>query len=157
SPSAEAAMSDARLPFETIASLAPRLRKKEISPVELTDAVLDRVTAVDGKVKAYITVMRDEARAAAKAAEAAIVAGNYLGPLHGIPVAGKDLYHTRGVKATAGSKILASFVPEYDAAGVERLKHAGAIIVGKANTHEFAMNTWTPPTRNPWDLDRIPG
>jgi aspartyl-tRNA(Asn)/glutamyl-tRNA(Gln) amidotransferase subunit A len=150
-------MSDARLPFETITSLAPRLRKKEISPVELTDAVLDRVAAVDGKVKAYITVMHDEARAAAKAAESAIVAGNYLGPLHGIPVAVKDLYYTRGVKTTAGSKILASFVPDYDAAVVERLKHAGAIIIGKANTHEFAMNTWTPPTRNPWDLDRIPG
>lgn len=150
-------MSDAQLPFETIASLAPRLRKREISPVELTDAVLDRIAAVEAKVKAYVTVMRDEARAAAKAAESAIVAGNYLGPLHGIPVAVKDLYYTRGVKTTAGSKILATFVPDYDAAVVERLKRAGAIIIGKANTHEFAMNTWTPPTRNPWDLERIPG
>ncbi|PWU19977.1 MAG: Asp-tRNA(Asn)/Glu-tRNA(Gln) amidotransferase subunit GatA [Candidatus Rokuibacteriota bacterium] len=150
-------MSDPRLPLETIASLAPRLRKKEISPVELTDAILDRIASVEGKVKAYVTVMRDEARAAAKAAEASIVAGNYLGPLHGIPVAVKDLYYTRGVKTTAGSKILANFVPDYDAAVVERLKRAGAIIVGKANTHEFAMNTWTPPTRNPWDLERIPG
>jgi aspartyl-tRNA(Asn)/glutamyl-tRNA(Gln) amidotransferase subunit A len=69
----------------------------------------------------------------------------------------KDLYYTRGVKTTAGSKILAAFVPDEDAAVVERLRRAGAIIVGKANTHEFAMNTWTPPTRNPWDLDRIPG
>jgi aspartyl-tRNA(Asn)/glutamyl-tRNA(Gln) amidotransferase subunit A len=150
-------MSDANLPFETIASLAPRLRRREISPVELTDAVLDRIAAVEGKVKAYLTVMRDEARAAAKAAESAIVAGNYLGPLHGVPVAVKDLFYTRGVKTTAGSKILANFVPDHDAAVVERLKGAGAIIVGKANTHEFAMNTWTPPTRNPWDLERIPG
>jgi aspartyl-tRNA(Asn)/glutamyl-tRNA(Gln) amidotransferase subunit A len=108
-------------------------------------------------VKAYLTVMRDDARAAAKAAESAIVAGNYLGPLHGVPVAVKDLFYTRGVKTTAGSKILANFVPDHDAAVVERLKGAGAIIVGKANTHEFAMNTWTPPTRNPWDLERIPG
>jgi aspartyl-tRNA(Asn)/glutamyl-tRNA(Gln) amidotransferase subunit A len=150
-------MSDPKLPFGTIAELAARLRKKEISPVELTDAVLDRIGAVDGKLKAFITVMRDEARNAAKAAELAILAGTYLGPLHGIPVAVKDLYYTRGIKTTAGSKILATFVPDYDAAVVERLKQAGAVIVGKANTHEFAMNTWTPPTRNPWDTDRIPG
>ena len=150
-------MSDAQLRFETITTLAPRLRKKEISPVELTDAVLDRIAAVDPKVKAYITVMRDDARANAKVAESAIAAGNYLGPLHGIPVSLKDLYYTRGVKTTGGSKILADFVPDYDAAVVERLKRAGAIIVGKTNTHEFAMNTWTPPTRNPWDLERIPG
>jgi aspartyl-tRNA(Asn)/glutamyl-tRNA(Gln) amidotransferase subunit A len=150
-------MSDAALARATIAGLAPRIRKKEISPVAVTEAVLDRIAAVDGKVKAYITVMRDEARAAARAAEEAIAAGNYLGPLHGIPVAVKDLFYTRGVKTTAGSKILASFVPDHDAAVVERLKRAGAIVVGKANTHEFAMNTWTPPTRNPWDLDRIPG
>ena len=150
-------MSDARLPFETITTLAPRLRKKEISPVELTDAVLDRIAAVDPKVKAYITVMRDDARANAKVAESSIAAGNYLGPLHGIPVSLKDLYYTRGVKTTGGSKILADFMPDYDAAVVERLKRAGAIIVGKTNTHEFAMNTWTPPTRNPWDLERIPG
>ena len=150
-------MSNGQLPFETIAALAPRLRKKELSPVELTDAVLDRIAAVDGKVKSYITVTHDEARAAAKTATQAILAGNYLGPLHGIPIAVKDLYYTRGVKTTAGSKILADFVPDHDAAVVERLKRAGAIIVGKANTHEFAMNTWTPPTRNPWDLDRIPG
>lgn len=150
-------MSNPTLAFGTITELAPRLRKKEISPVEVTDAVLDRITAVEGRVKAYITVTADEARRAAKAAEMAILAGSYLGPLHGIPVAVKDLYYTRGIKTTAGSKILESFVPDYDAAVVERLKRAGAVIVGKANTHEFAMNTWTPPTRNPWDLDRIPG
>jgi aspartyl-tRNA(Asn)/glutamyl-tRNA(Gln) amidotransferase subunit A len=150
-------MSDPTLAFGTIAELGARLRRKEISPVDLTDAVLDRIAAVDGKIKAYITVTADEARNAAKAAELAILAGNYLGPLHGIPIAVKDLYYTRGIKTTAGSKILAGFVPDYDAAVVERLKGAGAVIVGKANTHEFAMNTWTPPTRNPWDTDRIPG
>ena len=84
-------MSNSQLPFETIATLAPRIRKKELSPVELTDAVLDRIAAVDDKVKAYITVMSDEARAAAKAAAEAIRAGHYLGPLHGIPIAVKDL------------------------------------------------------------------
>jgi aspartyl-tRNA(Asn)/glutamyl-tRNA(Gln) amidotransferase subunit A len=150
-------VSDATLFSGTIGSLAPRIRKKEISPVELTTAVLERIAAIDAKVKAFITVMADEARAAAKAAEAAITRGRYLGPLHGIPVAVKDLYYTRGVKTTAGSKILADFVPDHDAAAVERLKQAGAIIIGKANTHEFAMSTWTPPTRNPWDLERIPG
>lgn len=150
-------MSDAALARSTIAALAGRIRKREVSPVEVTEAVLDRIAATDAKVKAYITVMRDEARGAARAAEQSIMAGHYLGPLHGIPIGVKDLYYTRGVKTTAGSKILAGFVPEYDAAVVDRLKRAGAIIVGKLNTHEFAMNTWTPPTRNPWDLDRIPG
>jgi aspartyl-tRNA(Asn)/glutamyl-tRNA(Gln) amidotransferase subunit A len=150
-------VSDATLISGSIGSLAPRIRKKEISPVELTTAVLERIAAIDANVKAFITVMADEARAAAKAAEAAITRGKYLGPLHGIPVAVKDLYYTRGVKTTAGSKILADFVPDHDAAAVERLKQAGAIIIGKANTHEFAMSTWTPPTRNPWDLERIPG
>jgi aspartyl-tRNA(Asn)/glutamyl-tRNA(Gln) amidotransferase subunit A len=150
-------MSDPELARGTIAALAPQLRTRKISPVEVTEAVLDRIAAVDGKVKAYLTVMDADARRSARAAEQAITAGNYLGPLHGVPVAVKDLYYTRGVKTTAGSKILADFVPDEDSAVVERLKRAGAIIVGKANTHEFAMNTWTPPTRNPWDLDRIPG
>src|SRR5512147_1566641 len=111
-------MSNPTLAFGTITELAPRLRKKEISPVEVTEAVLDRITAVEGRVKAYITVTADEARRAAKAAEMAILAGSYLGPLHGIPVAVKDLYYTRGIKTTAGSKILESFVPDYDAAVV---------------------------------------
>jgi aspartyl-tRNA(Asn)/glutamyl-tRNA(Gln) amidotransferase subunit A len=150
-------MSDPKLPFSTIASMAGRIRKKEISPVELTEAVLDRIEAKDATLKAFVTVTAEEARNAAKAAEHAIMAGNYLGPLHGIPIAIKDLYYTRGVRTTAGSKILADFVPDYDAAVVERLKRSGAVIVGKANTHEFAMLVTTPPTRNPWDLDRIPG
>lgn len=150
-------MSDPKLPFGTIAGLAARIRKKEISPVEVTEAVLDRIAAADGRVKAFVTVTRDEARNAAKAAEHAILSGNYLGPLHGIPIGVKDLFYTRGVRTAAGSKILANFVPDYDAAVVERLKRAGAVIVGKTNTHEFAYNVFTPPTRNPWDLDRIPG
>ncbi|MBI4408673.1 MAG: Asp-tRNA(Asn)/Glu-tRNA(Gln) amidotransferase subunit GatA [Gemmatimonadetes bacterium] len=150
-------MSDARLAFSTIAALAARIRKKEVSPVEVTDAVLDRIAATDGRLKAFVTVTRDEARNAAKAAEHAILAGNYLGPLHGIPIGLKDLYYTRGVRTTASSKILASFVPDYDATVVARLKRAGAVIVGKTNTHEFAYSVFTPPTRNPWDLDRIPG
>ncbi|HYB40938.1 MAG TPA: amidase [Candidatus Methylomirabilis sp.] len=150
-------MSDPKLPLETIASLSERIRKKEVSPVEVTEAVLDRIAAVDGRVKAYVTVTPDEARRAARAAEQAIAAGNYLGPLHGIPVAVKDLYYTKGIRTTASSKILADFVPDYDAAVVERLKGAGAVIVGKTNTHEFAYSVFSPPTRNPWDLDRIPG
>ena len=150
-------MSDPKLPLDTIAALAPRIRKKEVSPVEVTNAVLDRITAVDGRVKAFVTVTPDEARNAAKAAELAILAGNYLGPLHGIPVGVKDLYYTKGIKTTASSKILADFVPDYDATVVERLKRAGAVIVGKTNTHEFAYSVFSPPTRNPWDLSRIPG
>jgi aspartyl-tRNA(Asn)/glutamyl-tRNA(Gln) amidotransferase subunit A len=151
------AMGNAGLPSETIASLAPRIRKREVSPVELTDAMLERIASLDGRIKAFVTVTADEARNAAKAAEHAIMAGNYLGPLHGIPVGIKDIYYTRGVRTTAGSKLLADFVPDYDATTVDRLKRAGAVIVGKLNTHEFAMSVLTPPTRNPWDLERIPG
>jgi aspartyl-tRNA(Asn)/glutamyl-tRNA(Gln) amidotransferase subunit A len=150
-------VSDPTLASASLASLAARIKKKEISPVEVTEAVLDRIAAVDGKVKAYVTVTADEARLAAKEAESAIVGRRYLGPLHGIPIGVKDLFYTRGVKTTASSKILASFVPDYDATVVERLKKAGAVIVGKTNTHEFAYSVFSPPTRNPWDLERIPG
>ena len=150
-------MSDAALATASLATVAARLKKKEISPVEVTNAVLDRIAAVDGKVKAYVTVTADEARQAARAAETEIAVGRYRGPLHGIPIGVKDLFYTRGVKTTASSKILASFIPDHDATVVERLKQAGAIIVGKTNTHEFAYSVFSPPTRNPWDLDRIPG
>jgi aspartyl-tRNA(Asn)/glutamyl-tRNA(Gln) amidotransferase subunit A len=150
-------MSDSKLPFSTIANLATRIRTREISPVELTEAILERIAAKDKMLQAFVAVTAEEARNAAKAAEHAILAGNYLGPLHGIPVAVKDIFYTRGVRTTAGSKILADFVPEYDATVVERLKRAGAVIIGKVNTHEFAMSVLTPPTRNPWNRDYIPG
>jgi aspartyl-tRNA(Asn)/glutamyl-tRNA(Gln) amidotransferase subunit A len=150
-------MSRDELASMTIGRLAEMMRKREVSPVEVTDAVLTRIAKLEARLKAYITVTEMEARNAAKAAEHAILAGHYLGPLHGIPAAVKDIMFTKGIRTTAASKILATFVPDHDAAVVERLKRAGAVIVGKANTHEFALGVVTPPTRNPWDTDRIPG
>ena len=148
--------------FATIAELAPRLAAKKISPVELADAVLARIERHDPALNTFITVTADSARHAARAAEAAIMAGHYLGPLHGIPVALKDLYATRGVATTYGSLLFADWVPEFDAAAVERLKRAGAVILGKTNLHELAYGTTSAnahygAVRNPWRQDHHAG
>ncbi|MBI2877912.1 MAG: Asp-tRNA(Asn)/Glu-tRNA(Gln) amidotransferase subunit GatA [Candidatus Tectomicrobia bacterium] len=148
--------------FLTIGELADLLRKREVSPVEATEAVLARVEQLEGRVHAYITVTREEARRAAQEAERAIRSGNYRGPLHGIPVSLKDNIYTRGVRTTGGARILRDHIPDHDATLVERLKAAGAVIVGKTNMHEFAYGATTNnphygPTHNPWDLERIPG
>lgn len=148
--------------FLTIGQLSELLRKKEVSPVEATEAVLSRIEQVDERVHAYITVTREDARRMAQEAEKAILSGNYLGPLHGVPISLKDNLSTRGVQTTAGSKILQGYVPNYDATLVERLKAAGAVILGKVNMHEFAYGATTNnphygPTHNPWDIERIPG
>ena len=142
---------------ETVSSLSALVRKKEISPVELTRATLERIASLDGALQAFVTVMESQAIESAREAEQAVMAGRYLGPFHGIPVAVKDLYYTKGVPTMAGSRVLSGFIPEYDATAVTRLKSAGAVIVGKTNTHEFAFGYVTSPTRNPWDLSRIPG
>ena len=150
------------LVFAGIAELAPRVAAKELSPVEVTEAVLARIERMEPKLNAFITVMADSARDAAHAAETAIMAGNHLGPLHGIPVAIKDLYATRGVATTYGSPLFADWVPGFDAAAVERLERAGAVVVGKTNLHELAYgstsaNAHYGPVRNPWQLDHHPG
>ena len=119
--------------------LARMIASKKVSPVEVVQAHLDRIAALDGKLKSYITVLGDAALAAARAAEAAVTSGGTLGPLHGVPVGLKDLYCTKGVRTTGGSKILADWVPEEDATVVARLVGAGAIVVGKLNMHEFAF------------------
>ena len=151
-----------RLENESIASLAPRLARKEISPVDLVKAALGRIEKHDGKIKAFITVCAEQALEAARSAEAEISAGRYRGPLHGIPISLKDLVSTRGIRTTAGSKILANWIPQADATIVQRLKDAGAIILGKANQHEFAygptgVNPHYGTAQNPWDPSRIPG
>ncbi len=150
--------------FLTIGQLAPLIQKREVSPVEVTDLLLERIREVDGRTNAFITVMADEALSAARQAEREITQGRYRGPLHGVPIGLKDLYYTRGVRTTAGSKIRAwaEFVPGEDATVVERFKEAGAVIIGKLNMHEFAAgatneNPHYGPTRNPWDLERITG
>lgn len=133
----------------------------EISAVELTQAVIDRILAVDNDVRAYLTLTPEEALEQARAADAARREGR-TSPLLGIPVAVKDVICTAGIPTTCGSRILEDFVPTYDATAVARLKAAGAVILGKTNTDEFAMGSSTEnsaffPTHNPWDLDRVPG
>src|SRR5436853_5311186 len=145
----------------TIAQAAPRLERRELSPVELTEAVLQRIGAVNATLNAYITVCAPQAREVPQATERMIRAGYYLGPLHGIPIALKDNIYTRGIRTTAGAKILADFVPDEDATVAARLKRAGAIVVGKTNMHEFAWGGTTDnphygTCRNPWNPERFP-
>ncbi|MFH5181837.1 amidase [Paenibacillus sp. TAB 01] len=147
---------------KTIKDLAPLIQKKEISPVDLVKACLDRIEKTEPVINAYITVMADKALQDAEEAEREIMKGGYKGALHGIPYSAKDLYTTKGYKTTAGSKILADYVPDYDATTVQRLAEAGAILVGKNNLHEFAFggtneNEHYGPTRNPWNTNMIPG
>ena len=154
-------MAQADLLTLTIAQAAPRLEQRELSPVELTEAVLQRIGAVNATLNAYITVCAPQAREVAQATERMIRAGYYLGPLHGIPIALKDNIYTRGVRTTAGAKILADFVPDEDATVAARLKRAGAIVVGKTNMHEFAWGGTTDnphygTCRNPWNPERFP-
>ena len=155
-------MTQSELTQRSIVELAELIKDKKVSPLEITNATLERIKLLDKKLNSYITVMGDEAVKAAQQAEKDIKKGNYKGPLHGIPISLKDLYNTKGVRTTAGSKILAEFVPKEDCTVTERLKAAGAIIIGKTNMHEFALgvsneNPHYGPCRNPWDLERIPG
>jgi aspartyl-tRNA(Asn)/glutamyl-tRNA(Gln) amidotransferase subunit A len=129
---------------------------KAVSPVELTRIHLERIAAHDTALKSYITICADQAMAAARDAEAALMAGRPLGPLHGVPYALKDLYDTAGIKTTGGSKILADRVPAVDATAARRLAEAGAILLGKLNMVEFAygpegFNPHYGHARNPWD------
>jgi aspartyl-tRNA(Asn)/glutamyl-tRNA(Gln) amidotransferase subunit A len=146
----------------TIHALTAAFAKGEASPVAVTEAYLARIAALDARVGAYLTVTGDEALAAARAAEARYRAGTPLGPLDGAPLALKDVFCTRGVRTTCGSRILEAFVPPYDATMVERLRAAGAVLLGKTNMDEFAMGSSTEHsafqlTRNPWNLSRVPG
>jgi aspartyl-tRNA(Asn)/glutamyl-tRNA(Gln) amidotransferase subunit A len=142
--------------WTSMMELARMIAGKKVSPVEVVQSHLDRIAALDGKIKSYLTVMGDSALAAARAAEAAVQSGAPLGPLHGVPVGLKDLYCTKGVKTTGGSKILADWVPAEDATVVARLTGAGAITLGKLNMHEFAygpegLNPHYGTPWNPWD------
>ncbi len=145
----------------TIEEAHRRLKKKEISAVELTRAVLDRIAAVESSVDAYLTVSADTALEQAQAADEKIASGR-CEPLTGIPLAVKDVICTQGVKTTCGSKILQNFIPPYNATVMEKLQRRGAVIVGKTNMDEFAMGSSTENsgfknTRNPWNPARVPG
>ena len=155
-------MSDDALCFLSGAELGRRIARRELSPVAVTRAHLARIEQLAPKLNGFVTVTAERALAEAAAADREIAAGRSRGPLHGVPMALKDLFDTAGVRTTAGSRILAENVPVRDAAVVERLSASGLVLLGKTNMHEFAFGTTSDnphfgPVRNPWDLERSPG
>lgn len=146
----------------TVRKAGAALRAGRISAVELVDEHLSRIDQNGSRLNVFMTVTGEQARAAARQAGDELRAGRDRGPLHGIPVVHKDLFCTAGVRTTFGSKVFADYVPDFDAAVVERLREAGAVMLGKSHLHEFAFgitsnNPHYGPARNPWDPDRIPG
>src|SRR5438445_1816558 len=161
-------MNDTDLAFASIEEIEKLFRKRKLSPVEVTKLMLARIDQLNPKLNSYITVTAELALAQAKKAESELFAlrgrkgHRDRGPLHGIPISLKDNIYTKGIRTTAGSKILQDFVPENDAAVWAKLREAGAILLGKTNLHEFAYGVTTNnphygPARNPWALHRIPG
>lgn len=147
---------------DSITEASELLRRKQISAVEITTSCLDRIEQLNPSLNAFITVLHDEALAQARQADDEIRAGNWRGPLHGIPIGLKDLIDTAGVRTTCGSAVFAYRVPTEDAEVVRRLKNAGVVLIGKQNLQEFAYggtssSSFFGPVRNPWDLDRITG
>src|SRR5437868_6880 len=148
--------------FLTIAEASRLIQQRELSPVELVDSRLARIEKFDGRLHSFIRVLADSARAEARAAETEIAAGNYRGPLHGIPLGLKDIYETAGIATTGHSKVMLDHMPKEDAVSVKKLRDAGAIVMGKLATHEFALGgpsfdlPW-PPARNPWNTDHFTG
>lgn len=135
---------------------------QKVSSVDIIDATIKRIEKLNPKLNAFITILDQSARHQAKYADSLIEKGQYLGPLHGIPISLKDLIYINGIRSTSGSKILADFVPNYDSTITRKLRDAGAVIVGTNNMHEFAsgitgINPHYGPSRNPWDIDRISG
>ena len=148
--------------YLTIPEAGQLLRTKQLSPVELTRAFLERIKELDPKLLAYNTLLPDQAMADAQTAETEISRGDYRGPMHGIPIALKDLYDTKGVLTTASSRVMANRVPNEDATTTARLKAAGGILLGKLGMHEFALGGPDPTCgfvlpRNPWNTDHTPG
>src|SRR5437764_7225360 len=156
-------MSDERLCWTPATEMAALIRRKKVSPVEVVDAVLDRVARINPQLNAFVTLTEEPARRDAKAAERAVGKRSAkLGPLHGVPFSVKDLVITRGVRTTFGTPLYRDNVPAEDAPMVERLKAAGGIMLGKTNTPTFGWigathNLLFGPTRNPWNLGRTPG
>jgi amidase len=153
-------MPDTPLHFKTVSEVAALIESKELSPVELTEAMINRIESLDGQYKSYATVMADHAKASAQAAEKEILAGRYLGPLHGVPIAVKDLCFTKGVRTMGGARVLRDHVPDFNGTVVEKLESAGAVLLGKLNLTEGAMAGYNPDFQvplNPWDTERWSG
>jgi aspartyl-tRNA(Asn)/glutamyl-tRNA(Gln) amidotransferase subunit A len=155
-------MNTQAIPYATIVSLSTHIRERKISPVDIVETCLKRIEKLNPKLNAFITVLADEARQQAKIAEADIKAGNWRGPLHGIPVGVKDFYDTAGIKTTGGFEPLKDRIPAADAPVVTKLKEAGAIIIGKTNMHELGQGTtglisFFGPVHNPWNTDYVAG
>lgn len=155
-------MEGIELCYASAGTLSRLVQSKEVSPVDIIDAHLARIEATEPMLNSFITLLPEEARAAARRAEREIQFGNYKGPLHGIPVALKDLFNTGGVRTTSGSRIFDNFIPERDCTVAARFHQAGAILLGKLNMHQFAYGpTGENPDyghmHNPWDLDLITG
>jgi aspartyl-tRNA(Asn)/glutamyl-tRNA(Gln) amidotransferase subunit A len=146
--------------FLSLTQLAERIQRRELSPVEVTQAYLERIQTIDSQLNSYLTVTAERALQEAKAAEVQIRNGSYLGPLHGIPLAHKDIVATKGIKTTCASKVLKDNVPDEDATVIERLHTAGAILLGKLNMNEFATispSVYFGRVNNPWNLAHNPG
>ena len=155
-------MSNQELAYSSATDLLQLISDKQVSPVELTQLFLDRIERIDPQLNSFLIVTHDQALADAKAAEDAIMRGDKLGPLHGLPISIKDTQMTKGVPTTTGSLLFKDRIPEKDAAVVERVKNAGAIMLGKTNTSEFALvgmceNRLGDHGRNPWNTDYTPG
>ncbi|GEL77926.1 amidase [Tenuibacillus multivorans] len=152
----------AELAYLSATELAPLIESKQLSPVELTKHVLNRIATVDPTIHSYITALPELALKQAREAENNIMNGRYKGPLHGIPIGIKDNYYTKGIRTTAASKLFADFIPEKNATAVEKLLGAGGIMLGKLNMHELALgstgtNQFYNTTRNPWNIHYMPG
>ncbi|VIO72791.1 Glutamyl-tRNA(Gln) amidotransferase subunit A [Bradyrhizobium ivorense] len=139
-----------------VTGAAKAILSGSLSPIDLTEHMLERILLIDPQLKAYVEVLSDEARAAARQADVEIRSGRYRGPLHGVPVAIKELYDVRGVRTRSGSKVRDDYAADADAAVVEKLREAGAVILGTTTTYEFAFGFDSPPTRNAWSIDHIP-
>ena len=148
------------LHYSSLAHVGKLIAARELKSSDLTRQLLDRIAAVDGRLQSYVTLMADQALASARRADTEIAAGRYRGPLHGVPIAVKDLCYTRGVRTMAGTKVFADFVPDFDATVVARLNEAGAVILGKLALCEGAFGPYYPGLQvpvNPWDSTRWSG
>src|SRR5205807_9969313 len=143
--------------YTSIREIADEIHSGMITPTELVQETFECIDKLDSEIQAFVTVMREQALRDAEQAEREMRTGLYRSQLHGIPIAIKDLIAVKGVRTTASSKVLADYISSEDAMVIELLRKAGAIIIGKTNTYEFAYGPFAPPTRNPWDHTRTTG